>query len=328
MQRTIKTAARWGVAASLTLMTLGAQAGIDTVRDNIRQQYPAVDIEKISHLGVPGWYRVRSAGSRLWVNEEATHMLRGNLTDLSAAKMFTETGNIPSADDAQSGEMAPMLESAEQVRQALAERYDMTAVDGIRPSAAPGWYQGHTGSKIRYISANAEFVVTGELVDMKARENLTPPARREARAAILADARDDSFLTYDPEGEVRGTITVFADTTCPYCRVFHSRLMRLVHNQGVRVRYAMYPRKGPKSDGAMQLRRVWCAEDPQQAMPDAYFGREFEWGGCDDPLAHHVRLVRDLAVRATPTTFTEDGQVFQGARSVNTVLKRMGLERL
>ena len=70
------------------------------------------------------------------------------------------------------GLSAQAQESA--IRKTLAERIpQMGKIDEVRPTAMPGLYEVRIGTDVFYADAKGNYVIQGELIDTKARRNLT-----------------------------------------------------------------------------------------------------------------------------------------------------------
>ena len=68
------------------------------------------------------------------------------------------------------------------------------------------------------------------------------------------------MVVYPAIGETKSHITVFTDTTCPYCHKLHAEVPEL-NKRGIEVRYVAFPRQGLGSPGDEQLQAVWCSKD-------------------------------------------------------------------
>ena len=60
------------------------------------------------------------------------------------------------------------------IRKALAERIpQMDKIDEVRPTPMAGLYEVRIGTDLFYTDAKGNYVIQGELIDSKARRNLT-----------------------------------------------------------------------------------------------------------------------------------------------------------
>ncbi len=123
----------------------------------------------------------------------------------------------------------------------------------------------------------------------------------------------ENMLIYEPEVPSNRSITVFTDISCGYCRRLHGEINTLL-DEGVRVRYLLFPRAGLGSQGHKDLESVWCADDPQAAMTNAKSGGKIDPKSCDTPIESHVALAERLGLRGTPLIYTDSGVKIPGYR--------------
>lgn len=129
-------------------------------------------------------------------------------------------------------------------------------------------------------------------------------------------------ITLKPSGEVKQTIYVFTDPTCPSCQAFHSETEKLLNN-GVQIHYLPWVRT-PESKKI--INDVWCATDKLTAYEKAIKSEKFETTECANPLEKNIKVGQKLNVQATPTIFTKDGSVVTGAVPADELLKFLKLD--
>ena len=173
-----------------------------------------------------------------------------------------------------------------------------------------GLYEVVVGSNVVYMSADGRYMLQGELVDVEKRVSLTEPRRRQVTRTVLESLGEDKMIIFRPE-KVKHVVTVFTDIDCGYCRKLHNE-MDQYFEQGIEVRYMMFPRAGAGSESYKKAVAVWCAEDRNGAMTDAKNGKAVEMKSCDNPIDQHMDLVRQLGARGTPFIVLEDGSTQPG----------------
>jgi len=215
-----------------------------------------------------------------------------------------------------------------QVRERMQEIDPSFEPDQIRPTRIDGLYEVISGANVFYISRDGRLMVRGQIVDLETNRNLTAERRRQLVQQEIEALGEDSMLVYPPrEGPPRHSITVFTDTTCPYCRQLHAGLMELVKQYPVKVRYLMFPRAGLAAGSADTLRNIWCAADPQAAMTAAKTGGSVAQRSesCETPIKEHFNLAREIGVSGTPYMLVDD-HIVSGYRPNETLLRMMGLQ--
>jgi len=207
---------------------------------------------------------------------------------------------------------------SELVMDRLSERLPGIPFSNITQSAVPGLFEVIADGQIYYVSESAEYLIDGSLIRLEDRANLTD-ARLGAIHMDLIDEIDESeMLIYEPETPSERSITVFTDISCGYCRRLHAELDQLLE-EGVRVRYLMFPRAGLDSQGHKDLESVWCADNPQEAMDIAKAGGEIVPKTCDTPIEKHVELAQRIGLRGTPLIYIDSGEKIPGYREAATL---------
>jgi len=186
-----------------------------------------------------------------------------------------------------------------------------TRPNSIRPSEIDGLYEVRVGSQVVYASADGQYVIQGDLIDLKNQVNLTEARRSKARTSVLEEVPDDSMIVYSPEGETKHAVTVFTDIDCGYCRKLH-REMGKMNELGIEVRYLSYPRAGIGSASYEKAVSVWCADDRRKAMDNAKAGGEIVEKRCDSPVKKHIDMANKVGVKGTPAIFLENGRMLPG----------------
>jgi thiol:disulfide interchange protein DsbC len=189
----------------------------------------------------------------------------------------------------------------------LAQRMPNVPLGSLRASSAiPGWYELEHGTDLLYVSPDARHMFLGDLVDLETQTNLTEAWRGRIARQQLDAVGEANMIVMGPK-DAKRTITVFTDVDCPYCVKLHQEVPELVEN-GVKVRYLMFPRTGLRSETYRRSVAVWCAADRVEAVGIAKAGGKLDMKTCPNPVAQHYRLGLKLGVKGTPTIFTDDGR--------------------
>ncbi len=214
------------------------------------------------------------------------------------------------------------VDNTEKLKQTLAKVMPSVEVTKISTTPIEGLYEVIVGSQVVYMSVDARYMIEGDLYDLKTRKNVSEAAKSAIRLAVLEKLGADNMVVYKPE-KVESTITVITDIDCPYCRRLHDEVPDYLKNN-IEVRYIFMPLKGGAS--MKKSVSVWCADDQQLALDIVKAGGEIEDKTCDNPIAEHLKLARELGVRGTPAILLEDGQMLPGYVPVNKMLAELRKE--
>lgn len=235
-------------------------------------------------------------------------------------------------DDAEPGQQTGAAEAAvaERIRARIREQQPNAEITSVRNTPVEGIYEVVATGQVFYVTADARYVFSGNLIDLREGRNITRTRQAELAHEVVADLERDRMVVFAPAGgQARKHITVFTDTTCGYCRRLHQEVLSLVEEYPVEVRYAMFPRAGKDSAAADTLRNVWCADDPASALTRAKEGQSIEQrdSGCDTPMDEHLAAANRIGVRGTPyMVLGDDGPVVPGYRPRRELVSMLGLQ--
>ena len=216
----------------------------------------------------------------------------------------------------------PALANEAAIRKAFNERMpNAPKIDEVRPSAMSGLWEVRIGNEIRYTDATGSYLIEGELIDLKAKKNLTEERVTQLnRVDFAALPFKDALMWKNGTGKRR--IAVFADPNCGYCKRFEKSLQEL---KDVTVYTFLIPILG--GDSPEKTRAIWCAKDgagawlawmlkgEQPPKPPA---------ACDDAaIERNLALSRKIRVNGTPAILLEDGNRIPGAVGAVELEKRL-----
>lgn len=183
--------------------------------------------------------------------------------------------------------------------------------DSIKPSPLPGMYMAAYGTELVYVSSDGQYLITGDVIDIRRRVSLTEQHRNVVRQEIMTSLDEKSMIVYKAKGETKHIITVFTDIDCPYCVRLHQGMDEM-NNLGIEVRYMAYPRAGVGSPTYQKSVNVWCAENRAEAMTRAKSNKTVARADCENPVADHYRAGQKLGVTGTPAILLSDGTLLPG----------------
>ncbi|MDR7295837.1 thiol:disulfide interchange protein DsbC [Pelomonas aquatica] len=216
----------------------------------------------------------------------------------------------------------PALANEAVIRKAIAERMpNAPKIDEVKPAAMPGLWEIRIGNEVRYTDATGTYLIEGELIDLKAKKNLT--AERVAqinRVDFAALPFKDALVWKNGSGKRR--IAVFADPNCGYCKRFEASLQEL---KDVTVYTFLIPILG--GDSPEKTRAIWCAKDRTGAWLGWMLKSEQPPkapAACDDAaIERNLALSRRIHVNGTPAILLEDGNRIPGAVGPAELEKRL-----
>ncbi len=207
------------------------------------------------------------------------------------------------------------------IRKNLVERLpQLQRVDEISKTPVPGLYEIRVnGTDIFYTDAEANYLIQGNLIDLRQRRNLT-----EERVDKLTAVSFDSLPLKDAFTVVRGNgkrkVAVFADPNCGYCKRFERDLEKV---SNITVYTFLYPILS--ADSAEKSKNIWCAKDKGKAWQDwMYRDQPPTAASCDaSALTRNLELGRKHRITGTPTLIFADGSRVPGAINAQQIEKHL-----
>jgi len=180
----------------------------------------------------------------------------------------------------------------------------------ISETPIEGILQVQINSDIVYVTADGQYLLQGQIMDIDTKDNITDQAKSGIRLSLLTDVKMDEQITFSPE-EPKYDLLVFTDIDCGYCRKLHNQIEGY-NEQGIAIHYMAFPRAGIGSDSYDKFVSVWCSDDPKEALTLAKNGTDPLPQKCPNPIADQYELGREVGVTGTPALVTSDGTLIPG----------------
>ncbi len=194
--------------------------------------------------------------------------------------------------------------------------------DSLKATPVPGVFEAKFGGEIIYVSADANYVFAGDLIDAKNKSNLTELSRSSDRKKIMSEIDPAKTIEFKAKGEEKHILYAFTDVDCPFCAKLHKEVPEL-NDKGITVRYLAYPRAGIGSPTYKKMVSVWCADNKQQALTDMKSGKDVPVKECTNPVEEEYKLGQKLGVNGTPALVTVDGMMIPGFRPADQLAKML-----
>jgi thiol:disulfide interchange protein DsbC len=207
------------------------------------------------------------------------------------------------------------------IRKNLAERLPaLSKIDEVSKTPMNGLYELRVNdSDIFYTDAEGNFLIQGNLIDTRAKRNLT-----EERVEKLSAIDFDALPLKDAFTQVRGNgkrkLAVFEDPNCGYCKRFERDLQKV---NDVTIHTFLIPILG--ADSVEKSKNIWCAKDKSKAWLDWMVrDQAAAKASCDTAaLERNLAFSKKYKITGTPTLFFVDGSRVPGAIGVEQIEKTL-----
>jgi len=206
------------------------------------------------------------------------------------------------------------------IRKALGERVpQLQQIDEITRTPMPGLFEVRVGTDVFYSDAKGDFLLQGELLDTRAKRNLTSERVTKLSAIDFASLPEKDAFTI-VRGNGKRHVAVFEDPNCGYCRRFEADLKSI---DNVTVHVYLYPILGP--DSTEKSKNLWCAKDRARAWQDWMIdNKPIPAAKCDTAaLERNVAFGRKFKITGTPTLIFADGTRVPGAIAAAEIEKQL-----
>jgi thiol:disulfide interchange protein DsbC len=196
------------------------------------------------------------------------------------------------------------------IRKALTQQFPGAQIASVTKTPYSGLFEVYLDGQLIYVDAKAQYVFTGDVIDLKNRSNLTQ-ARLNKLQAVKWDTLPLNNALKTVKGKGERKLVVFSDVDCPYCRKFEAELTKV---DNITVYTFLYPIEGLHPKAVQASKQIWCAPDRNKAWDD-YITRgtvPSNDGKCSNPVDATIALGNKLKVSGTPTLFFANGQRVPG----------------
>ncbi|MBL8490977.1 MAG: DsbC family protein [Rhodocyclaceae bacterium] len=183
-------------------------------------------------------------------------------------------------------------------------------VDGVRKAGMLGLYEIQIGGEILYSDEKGSYLIRGEILDVKAKKNITEERKNKLAQIKFSDLPLD-LAVKTVRGSGKRVFATFEDPNCGYCK-------KLAKDMGGMTDFTMYTFLLPilGGDSPEKTKAIWCAQDKSKAWMDWMVNNTSPaaaGANCNVPMDKLMALGQKLNVRGTPTIFLSDGSRIPGA---------------
>jgi thiol:disulfide interchange protein DsbC len=190
-------------------------------------------------------------------------------------------------------------------------------VDSVRKAGVLGLYEVVVGGEIAYVDEKASYIIFGNIVDVKAKKDLTEERKLKLAQIKFSDLPLDLAIK-QVRGNGKRVIATFEDPNCGYCKKLAKELVGM---NDVTIYTFLYPILSP--DSTEKSKNIWCAADKAKAWNDWMVNNTAPPAAkCDaSAVDKTVAFGQKLNIRGTPTIFFTDGNRTPGYMPVAQIEK-------
>ena len=204
------------------------------------------------------------------------------------------------------------------IRKTVSNAYPDVAIDAIK-KIDDNFHEIIINKQIYYATNDGKYLIVGNVINLNTKESITENTKMNQRLSIIDSIDMKNFMIFKPK-KTDHILTIFTDTSCPYCQKLHNEIPDLLENN-IEIRYVLFSRNGNDVDAYQQLVSAWCSADKIDALEDLFSGDILDdVSNCENPIARNFDYAGSLSVEGTPTIFLEDGRIIPGYQNYKNIL--------
>jgi len=180
--------------------------------------------------------------------------------------------------------------------------------DEVRKIDPLGMYEVRIGDDVWYADDKGNYMIHGDIIDVKAKANLTE-ARRNKLSQIKFSDLPLELAVKTVRGNGKRVFATFEDPNCGYCKKLAKDMVSMND-------FTMYTFLLPilSADSGEKSKAIWCAADRSKAWSDWMVnGAAPAAANCATPTDKVLALAQKYKIHGTPTIFLANGERIPGA---------------
>jgi len=197
------------------------------------------------------------------------------------------------------------------IKKALEPHLGGAKIESVKETPYGGLYEVRVAGDILYTDKKGEFLVIGQVYDVKSSRNLTRERIDDINKIKFSDLPLEMALK-QVKGNGKRVIAVFEDPNCGYCKRLRQTTLKDIDN--VTVYTFLY--NILSEDSFTKSKNIWCAPNRNKAWDDWMINGKVPPAApaaCESPNDKVLALGQKLRITGTPAIFFADGTRIPGA---------------
>jgi len=197
--------------------------------------------------------------------------------------------------------------SEAQVKTTLERDYPQIGkIQQVNKAPVAGLYEVVTQGELLYTDEKAQYIINGNIFELKSGRNLTDERSRKL-FAIDFNALPFDLAIKRVKGNGQRKMAYFSDPNCGFCKKLESELKNI---DNVTLYLFLYP----VFEGSdVKVRNVACSKNPAKAWDDLMLNNvQLPAGTCNTSTDKIMELGKKFNVSGTPTLIFADGMLVPG----------------
>jgi thiol:disulfide interchange protein DsbC len=179
-------------------------------------------------------------------------------------------------------------------------------------------YEAEGKKGIAYIDLPKKHLVSGSVLDLQSRKNLTQEKLSELNKVNASQIPlKDALVIGDRNAKQR--VIIFTDPECPFCGKLHDEIKKVVKERKDIVFYIkMFPLK--MHPNAYEKAKAIVCEKSLKLLDDAFAKKPLPSAKCQTSVIDdNIKLAERLGITGTPALIMPDGRVVSGFHEADSI---------
>jgi thiol:disulfide interchange protein DsbC len=172
-----------------------------------------------------------------------------------------------------------------------------------------------------YTDIQGEFVLAGNLHELKTGKNLTQEAFQTLNRLTPEDLRQLESLTAFTLGQGKKGVYLVTDPQCPYCKQAEALLKKLIEKEDLMVRFLLFPLDSHKG-AREQCVSILCDQKGIEGY-DSGYRSENQCPEGIKKVGQTIAFMQRKGINSTPTLIFMDGVYLSGLPTEESLLNRL-----
>tara|TARA_B100000902_G_scaffold297051_1_gene284110 strand:+ start:80 stop:787 length:708 start_codon:yes stop_codon:yes gene_type:complete len=204
------------------------------------------------------------------------------------------------------------------IKQVVSDAYPTVNIKDIK-KIDDNFHEIIINNQIYYATNDGKYLIIGNVIDLETKESITENTKMKQRLSVIESINEENLIIYKPD-KTEYVLTVFTDTSCPYCQKLHDEIPKLLENS-IEVRYVLFSRNGDQVEAYKQLVFAYCSDNKLESIERLFSGDILDdVDSCENPLNKNYEYASLLSVEGTPTIFLEDGRIIPGYQNSSNII--------
>ena len=205
------------------------------------------------------------------------------------------------------------------IKQVVSNAYPTVDIKDIK-KIDDNFHEIIINNQIYYATNDGKYLIIGNVIDLETKESITENTKMKQRLSVIDSINKENLIIYKPD-KTEYVLTVFTDTSCPYCQKLHDEIPKLLENN-IEVRYVLFSRNGDQVEAYKQLVFAYCSDNKLESIERLFSGDILDdEDSCVNPLNKNYEYAGLLSVEGTPTIFLEDGRIIPGYQNSTNIIE-------